>query len=249
MGRIVFMKVYIQSDNRYCPADRDFFVAMQGYKELGAEIQFFYTPQEMNQAERPDIIVGYVGTIRRRLQYLHLPIPEMDYPVELADFLGRKVWKSTINTVNSHPEQWPVFVKSVADKEITGVLVQTPKDLIGCGNWETDIPIWCSEPVKFVSEWRCFVRYGRILDVRQYKGRWEDMPDTQVIKKAIQAYTNAPAGYSADFGLTDEGKTILIEINDGYALGSYGLFYLDYAKLLAARWAELTGTQDEYRYI
>lgn len=61
---------------------------MQGYKELGAEIQFFYTPQEINQAERPDIIVGYVGTIRRRLQYLHLLIPEMDYPVELADFLG-----------------------------------------------------------------------------------------------------------------------------------------------------------------
>lgn len=70
---------------------------MQGYKELGAEIQFFYTPQEINQAERPDIIVGYVGKIRRRLQYLHLLIPEMDYPVELADFLGRKVWESTIN--------------------------------------------------------------------------------------------------------------------------------------------------------
>lgn len=68
-------------------------------------------------------------------------------------------------------------------------------------------------------------------------------------KKAVQSYTKVPAGYLADFGLTDEGRTVLIEINDGYALGSYGLFYLDYAKLLAVRWAELTGTQDEYRYI
>lgn len=75
------------------------------------------------------------------------------------------------------------------------------------------------------------------------------MPYTEVIKKAVQSYTKAPAGYLADFGLADEGRTVLIEINDGYALGSYGLFYLDYAKLLAARWAELTGTQDEYRYI
>ena len=72
-------------------------------------------------------------------------------------------------------------MKSVADKEITGVLVQTPKNLIGCGNWEKDVPVWCSEPVKFVSEWRCFVCYGRILVVRQYKGRWEYMPDTEVI--------------------------------------------------------------------
>lgn len=243
------MKVYIQSDNRYCPLDRDFFIAMQGYKELGAEIKFFHTPKEMNQAEREDIIVGYVGTIRRRLHYLGIPVPELDYPPELKSFLGRRVWKSTINTVNNHPEQWPVFVKSVADKEITGVLVQSPKDLIGCGNWEKDVPVWCSEPVNFVSEWRCFIRYGRILDVRQYRGNWEHMPDVNIIKTAVQSYTTAPAGYSADFGLTDTGKTLLIEINDGYALGSYGLFYVDYAKLLAARWAELIRANDEYRYI
>ena len=67
------------------------------------------------------------------------------------------------------------------------------------------------------------------------------------IKKAVQEYKTAPAGYSLDFGLTDTGKTLLIEVNDGYALGSYGLFYIDYAKLLAARWAELTGTEDEYK--
>ena len=41
---------------------------------------------------------------------------------------------------------------------------------------------------------------------------------------------------------------ILIEVNDGYALGSYGLFYLDYAKLLSARWAELIGIQDECNF-
>lgn len=41
------------------------------------------------------------------------------------------------------------------------------------------------------------------------------------------------------------GRTLLIEVNDGYALGCYGLFYLDYAKLLSARWAELTKTVDE----
>ena len=73
------------------------------------------------------------------------------------------------------------------------------------------------------------------------------MPDPEVIRKAVQDYKTAPAGYSLDFGLTDTGKTLLIEVNDGYALGSYGLFYIDYAKLLAARWAELTGTEDEYK--
>lgn len=48
-----------------------------------------------------------------------------------------------------------------------------------------------------------------------------------------------------DFGLTDDGRTLMIEVNDGYALGCYGLLYVNYAKLLSARWAELTNTKDE----
>ena len=61
----------------------------------------------------------------------------------------------------------------------------------------------------------------------------------------IRKYTDAPKGYAIDFGVTADGKTVLIEVNDGYALGSYGLMEIDYAKLLSARWAELTETQDE----
>ena len=51
-----------------------------------------------------------------------------------------------------------------------------------------------------------------------------------------------------DFGVTAQGQTVMIEVNDGYALGSYGLFYPRYAQLLSARWAELTRTRDECRF-
>ncbi|WP_262922941.1 hypothetical protein [Hymenobacter cellulosilyticus] len=37
---------------------------------------------------------------------------------------------------------------------------------------------------------------------------------------------------------------MVIEINEGYSIGSYGLPPLRYAKFLSARWAELTGTTD-----
>ncbi len=68
------------------------------------------------------------------------------------------------------------------------------------------------------------------------------------MEQCIAQYKSAPAGYAIDFGVTDKGQTILIEVNDGYALGSYGLFYLDYVKLLSARWAELTSTLDECNF-
>ena len=89
------------------------------------------------------------------------------------------------------------------------------------------------------------MRYGHILSVRPYKGDWRKHYDYRVIENAVKEFTSAPAGYAIDFGLTDDGRTLLIEVNDGYALGCYGLFYIDYAKLLSARWAELTGTEDE----
>ena len=48
-----------------------------------------------------------------------------------------------------------------------------------------------------------------------------------------------------DFCLTDDGRTLLIEVNDGCSIGCYGLEPIDYAKLLSTRWAELTNTEDE----
>ena len=36
----------------------------------------------------------------------------------------------------------------------------------------------------------------------------------------------------------------LIEVNDGYSIGSYGLFPADYARLLSSRWAQMTGAKD-----
>ena len=167
----------------------------------------------------------------------------------LLGFLGRKVWSSTINHINFHPELWPLFVKSVEDKEITGVVVKSPKDLVGCGTCGIDRPVYCSEVVNILAEWRCFIRYGKIVDIRLYKGDYFNYHyDFDVIKKAVLAHKTAPAGYAMDFGITDKGETILIEVNDGYALGSYGLLYYDYAKLLSARWAELTDTEDVCRF-
>ena len=53
----------------------------------------------------------------------------------------------------------------------------------------------------------------------------------------------APAGYGIDFGITDDGKTLLVEVNDGHSLGNYNLRPVEYAKLLEARWDELANAR------
>ncbi|MGL5804285.1 MAG: ATP-grasp domain-containing protein, partial [Xenococcaceae cyanobacterium] len=68
--------------------------------------------------------------------------------------------------------------------------------------------------------------------------------DDRVIDRAVAVYKSSPKTYASDFGVTETGKTLLVEVNNGYSLGSYGLFYLDYAKFLSAKWSEMTGAED-----
>ncbi len=241
------MKVYIRYNTDREFATYNFAVAYEGFRKLGWEIVPFQSVNDDLTDLQPDeVVVGYIGDVCTALLKLGITPPvEVSYPDELQTFLGRKVWRSHVNYIAKHPELWNIFIKpSTHIKKFVGRLVNSPKDLIGCGDALVDTEIWCSEPVKFLAEWRCFVRYNEILDVRLYKGDWAVHFDPQVIRDAVAAYASAPASYAIDFGLTDTGKTLLVEVNDGYSVGSYGLFSTEYARFISTRWAQLTNSRD-----
>lgn len=102
--------------------------------------------------------------------------------------------------------------------------------------------------MNFKTEWRCFIRYGEILDTRQYKGVWDSKIDLSVIKNAIKDFESSPASYALDFGIDENDTMKLVEINDGHSLGTYGISPTNYAKFLSARWSELTKTKDYARF-
>ena len=47
-----------------------------------------------------------------------------------------------------------------------------------------------------------------------------------------------------DWGVTSQGDTQLVEVNDGFALGNYGLSGGVYTAMIEARWRELMGLRD-----
>ena len=240
------MKAYIQCLNDGTPMDYDVYNACCGFREMGWELVYFRDYSELAAShEKQDVIVGGIGMVRRRLNDFGIAIVNTDYPEILSQYYGRKIWVSKVNHVNSSPEMWPVFIKPVENKKFIGRAVFSVKDLIGCGSYYDNADVYCSEVVNFLAEYRTFVRYGRILDVRSYKGDWRIYPDYKIIEKCVNDYNDSPKGYALDFGVTDKGETLLIEVNNTTSLGSYGLMYIDYAKLISARWAELTGTEDE----
>ena len=239
------MKVFIKAFCGEFPETETEYTAWQGFRELGYDPVFFQTEEEL-QGWRPDhLIVGGISLIKSKLTEWGIEVPEYDYPAELEEFLGRKIWTDTLDSVLSNKEKWPVFVKPVKDKVFVGFLLSSERDIPRLREAKPDEPVLCSEPVTFLSEWRAFVRYGRIWDVRPYRGDWRYPYDPEVLEKAVNAYRSSPAGYAMDFGVTENGRTLLVEVNDGFALGCYGADPIQYAKLLSARWCELTGIRDE----
>lgn len=242
------MKVYLQTDDKGMPIDYDHFSAAYGFHEMGFEVVKFHTHEELKESKLNDVVVGYSGPVGTRLRDYGLKIPNIDYPESIAKYLGRKIWISTINTINSNPDSWGVFIKPVERKSFQGRIVNSARDLIGCGSTNGDQEIYVSEVLRIVSEYRVFVRYRQIVDIRHYGGAWDVFPDVNVISNCVNDYTDGPETYAIDFGVTDTGKTNLIEVNVSGSIGSYGLEPIMYAKFMSARWAELTNTEDECKF-
>lgn len=238
------MRAFVQSVQG-APNEINASVAKRGLWELGVECIPFTGIDDLPDGEPEDLVVAGIGTVRSALARFGVEAPEICYPEELHPFLGRRVWKSTVGDVFASLMTGgaPVFVKSTEAKELTGLVARNVAGLAGLGGDE-GMPVWVSEPVRFLTEWRCFVRHGQILDVRPYRGSWKEHFDPSVVEETVATYSSAPAGYAADFGVTEDGRTLLVEVNDGYSLGAYGLSPIPYARLLSARWAELAGAED-----
>lgn len=242
------MKVYIKKgfDGEF--ANHNFFMAYHGFNQMGWEICPYKNITEI-ETDPEDIVVDFIHETRTIFNRYGINFDtDIDYPDELQNYLGRKIWTSKINDIANAPDSWNIFVKSKKTKKITGRVVKSLKDLRGCGDINENSEVWCSEPVELIAEWRCFVRYKNIIDVRRYKGDWRVNFDYKVIESALNDYKSIPNGCALDFGLTKDNRTILIEVNDDYSLGNYGLISVDYAKLLSARWAEIMGVEDQCNF-
>jgi len=235
-------KIYIRHREQY-PDSPNTFAALDGFTQLGVEVQPYYGFDDIQALTDlgPEVgVTGFVGDTWAALKVLGKPMPiPIDYPEQLTPWLGRKIWRSTLGEIRRSVEQ--VFIKPVSEKLFTGFIWRSNMgDQIRMATCEDDTEIWVSEPISLESEYRCFIQDGDIVGVRHYKGDWGKAIDRRTVEAAVSAYKDCPRAFSLDFGVTSTGQTVLVEVNDGYALGSYGLPSIIYAKFIEARWEELT---------
>lgn len=198
----------------------------------------------------PDVILIHgIPQVERALADNGITLPEVNYPQSLEGFYGRFVKEGVIREFLDLEGRF--FLKNPRkNSQFDCHVFQGPlRQIIEDGIWGYETQFWeedldtqmlCfSEAVEFVSEWRAFVAYNQLLDIRPYAGDPFIVPDKKTVLGAIEAYYDAPAGCCVDFGVLKDGRTVVVEVNDGRSLGSYGLDPELYAYLLAARWLEI----------
>lgn len=201
---------------------------------------------ERNQVQLdPSILIaGYVSFVHHALRVLKVDTPPTnDYPTCLESYLHRRVWRSTLGNVESgltNGSLGVVFVKPLAEKKFTGRVLYN-HDSFYTNGASRQTKVWCSDPVTWRSEYRVFVLNGQNMGIKHYSGDPDIFPDVKVIQDMILKM-EGPKSYALDVGVLEDGNTALVEFNDCYSLGSYGLESDFYTDMILARWEELMFT-------
>lgn len=231
--------IYIQSQNGF-PIDDWAASAYFGFKGKQASIVFFEDIDEVPPSPW-NIVVGSLRNTDRYFQKLGIPPKNnLNIPEELLLYAGRKIEYMSIGDFKKDTRE-PIFVKpnGRAKAFVGGVLSNcSSKEWLFHGVPD-DEECLLSEVVEFVSEYRGYVIRGELKGIKHYRGDFKIFPDMKIVDEMVSTYKSSPSGYSLDVGVTDDGRTLLVECNDGFSLGNYGLEHSLYTSLLTTRWLEL----------
>jgi hypothetical protein len=199
--------------------------------------------------DRRTLVVGYMPVVLGALAQLGIDPPDSpDYPTSLEPLLGRRIWTSTVGQVMDAVLDGcsALFAKPMGRrKRFTGRVFRTVDDLRFLEGASRALPVLCSDVVTWESEYRIYVVRGEIAGVCHYAGDPGVEVDMTMVREAVERLGRSgegTAGYGIDFGVLRGGMTALVEWNDGFALGSYGLDRGAYTDLVLARWEELMAT-------
>lgn len=217
---------------------------------------------------RTDLVVGNHMWTRAALSHLGIAIPEPpDYPKCLEHLLHRRIWHSTLGEMATYVQSadHQTFIKPSVEAKTFSAVIEPQDQMLDVflngvpgttmRPHPPEFPVFCSEVVDMVTEYRVYVVNGEVRAVCHYGGGPQDVEiDMGIVEDAIKTLADSDEGHDVckgcgiDFAVLrktgEDGEenllTCLVEVNDGYSLGVYdGFGPQDEADLLIARWESL----------
>ena len=223
--------------------------AAAGFRSLGATIERYIKIDDiLGWVTKNDIVVDGVRQTEQVFQKYGIICNVSDYPEVLLPFTGRRIWTDTVGNLRKGCSE-ALFVKPTKEKLFTGRIITSPQDWAPLINIPLGQEVYCSNIIDTQSEYRAFIRYDKILDVRLYHGDYHYSVDSSLIDSALVAFTKwegHPSACALDFAVTNKRNTVFLEFNDAYSIGAYGLDPSVYARFLTTRWTQLMDVPDPY---
>lgn len=231
--------------------DAEEFMVIDKAKEFGMEI-VYYTIKTLARGFieiRPtDLVAGSISFIRYAARLGGFKISDLDsYPPCLESYLGRKITRGkTLREAKTLLSKGNTFfIKPTKTKRFTGFVATDEYDpRFNCTSNQQEVVL--SEIVNFEDEFRCYVVNGKLVGIGTHCSDFQNVPPGELFKEVIDIYTQngAPSAYGIDFGVLDDGRVVLIEVNDGWGLGAYqGVTRTQYWDVITTRWAEIVSTK------
>lgn len=192
-----------------------------------------------------DIIIGSVQATVKFFEACGVKVPEyLGYPDEMEFWYKRKIVK--IKGSDLYKYEMPYFIKPAKDvKLFTGeritsdFQIQFLHEHYGLND---EMELYLSETIEIISEYRCFVRDGELKGIQYYSGDFKKFPNIILLEEMIRDYKSANCAYTLDVGVTKNFNPVLIEINDMWAIGSYGFNAREYVLMCIRRMNEIAKT-------
>jgi hypothetical protein len=129
------------------------------------------------------------------------------------------------------PTKIKLFTGLVLDGSIYSELRGVPLD--------TEVLAYKPFTKRLESEWRIYIHNSKIVDSRNYSGDFKINPDYNFIENIIRENKDFPVAYTIDVGQFSDGENVVIEFNDMWAIGNYGMPNDLYLRLLSDRYFEI----------
>lgn len=240
-------KAYIQEyGNR--KTEPEFEGVKKVLESRGIDCEFFTIKRLLRdqlQINRETFVVGDHISMSHIFKKRSTQLPS-SYPESLRKYLKRNIWETTVRKLimNGNDDLINVFVKPKSKAKLfTGFVIQSNYDLLRLESLPKETELFCSPVVEWLSEFRVFVNQSEIVGIKNYSGKENIQLNMDTVETAIEEFENSnerTSGYGIDFGILKNGETALVEWNDGFALGSYGLEKEIYTDLILKRWEEIT---------
>ena len=236
-------------DSRGFLGSADIAMAVEGLDSLGYDVK----PIEKQDIFVKDIdyskyvlFLGGVNECRTVLRKMNAPFTKHidTYPKSLRKFLGRDVKTVALREALSKlgDEMKPFFIKPIIPKQFPALVIRKAENIsYGFLHIDENVRVYTSDVVDFKTEWRAYVWKKKVVGMYYYRGNWRTRPDIERVTEMVKTFKDAPVCYALDVGVVGK-ETVLVEANDCYAIGNYGLDFETYAKMLLDRWKELTTT-------